>query len=88
VSKKKDKTARKVQRPQTVERPNKLPVSVPAAAASPQGAAAQSASSQATPPRLRTLAGSARIRNFFTLRSAATSSFPAQVSSSILAVPR
>lgn len=55
ASKKKDKPAGKLQRQQTVERPNKPPVSVSAEAVRPQEADAQSAPSQAAPSRLRNL---------------------------------
>jgi hypothetical protein len=56
ASKKKDKAARKPQQQQkTVDRPNKPPVSVSAEAVKPQRADAQSAPSQASPSRLRTL---------------------------------
>jgi hypothetical protein len=54
ASKKKDQPARKVQRPQTVERPNKPPTSIPAEAVTPQGAAAQSTPSQPASLRLHT----------------------------------
>jgi hypothetical protein len=52
---KKDKTARKLQRQQTVERPDKPPVSVSTKAVRPQEANAQSAPSEAAPSRLRNL---------------------------------
>ena len=53
VSKKKEHPARKLQRPQTVELPNKPPSLVPEAV-TPQGAAAQSTPSQPAPLRLHT----------------------------------
>ena len=53
ASQKKDKPARKLQRPQTAERPKKPSVSVSAEAVKPQRAEAQSAPSQTAP--LRTL---------------------------------
>ena len=55
ASKKKDKIARKLQRPQTVQLPKKPPISDSTEAARPQGTEAQSASSQPAPLRLRTL---------------------------------
>jgi hypothetical protein len=54
-SKKKDKPAQKAQRQQTVELPNKPSASASAEAVKPQGAEAQSATSQFAPLRLRTL---------------------------------
>jgi hypothetical protein len=53
ASKKKDKPASKGQRPQTAEK--KLPISNTTEAPKPQGAEPQSAPSQPTPSRLRTL---------------------------------
>jgi hypothetical protein len=50
----KDQPARKSQQPQTVERPNKPPASVPAATVTPQGADAQSTPTQPAPVRLDT----------------------------------
>jgi hypothetical protein len=55
ASKKKNKPARKLQRPQTVELPKKPPISDSTEAVRPQGAEAQSAPSQPAPLRLRTL---------------------------------
>ena len=55
ASEKKDTPARKPQRQQTVEPPKKPPASVSAEAVRPQGADAQSATSEAAPLRLRTL---------------------------------
>jgi hypothetical protein len=55
ASKKKDKPARKLQRPQTVELPKKPPISESPETVRPQGAEAQSAPSQPAPLRLRTL---------------------------------
>jgi hypothetical protein len=54
-SQKKDKPARKLQRPQTAELPKKPPISVSAETVRPQGADAQSAASQGAPSRLRNL---------------------------------
>jgi hypothetical protein len=48
-SKKKDQPARRAQQPQSVELPNKPPISVPAEAVTPQGAGAQSMPSQPAP---------------------------------------
>jgi hypothetical protein len=55
ASKTTEKAARKLQRQQTVERPNKAPVSVSAKAVRPQEANAQSAPSPTAPSRLRNL---------------------------------
>jgi hypothetical protein len=55
ASKKKDKLARKPQRPQTVELPKKPPISDSTEAARPQGVEAPSTPSQPAPLRLRTL---------------------------------
>jgi hypothetical protein len=54
TSKKKDQLARKPQQPQTVERPNKPPASVPAETVTPQGADAQSMPPQPAPVPLDT----------------------------------
>jgi hypothetical protein len=54
TSKRRDQQARKPQQPQTVERPNKPPASVPAETVTPQGADAQFTPPQPAPVRLDT----------------------------------
>jgi hypothetical protein len=71
TSKKQDKSARKLQRPQTVVLPpKKPPIPDSTEAVRPEGTGGQSAPSQPAPLRLRTPGSKHRHPDVFTLRSA------------------